>query len=99
MHVGARKYKYQMLAQSLRFLECIAEGFLDVNNGFLLIASFGDHVIGGVLFLEWNGTLYYKFNASVPGDLAHRPNDLLMWTGIEHAVSTGCQWLDLGLSD
>ena len=52
-----------------------------------------------MLYLEWQHTLYYKFNASDPDELTLRPNDLLMWSGMELAQERGLDTLDLGLSD
>jgi CelD/BcsL family acetyltransferase involved in cellulose biosynthesis len=99
MHLGLRKYKYQMLAQPFRFFENIWRAFLEPGHGFLLLALFQGKAIGGVLFLIWKDTLYYKFNASAPSDLAHRPNDRLIWEGIELGKSRGCRHFDFGLSD
>src|SRR5437016_2362263 len=49
--------------------------------------------------VKWKDTLYYKFNASLPDDLSHRPNDLLIWHGIQEGKKRGLTYLDFGLSD
>ncbi len=55
--------------------------------------------MAGDFFLEWKDTLYYKFNASLPGDLSHRPNDLLIWEALQLGKKKGLAYLDFGLSD
>lgn len=99
MHLHSRKYKYGLLAQPYRFFDNIRRLILEPGNGGLMLATLGGEVIAGTLYLEWNGRLFYKFNASVPAHLGHRPNDLLIWEGIRHAKEHRCGYLDFGLSD
>jgi CelD/BcsL family acetyltransferase involved in cellulose biosynthesis len=99
MHLRIRKYKYRLLAQPFRFFENIWHQFAEKQSGILLVAIHRGEIIGGVMFLEWNNKLYYKFNASVPADLAYRPNDFLIWEGIQYGKSKGYSFLDFGLSD
>jgi CelD/BcsL family acetyltransferase involved in cellulose biosynthesis len=99
MHIRIRKYKYRLLAQPYRMFENIWRVFIEKGKGVLLLAMHSGQIIGGVLFLEWKDTLYYKFNASAPADLAHRPNDLLIWEGIQYGKAKGYAHLDFGLSD
>lgn len=99
LHIGVRKRKYRLLGQPLGFFESIWRNFLEPGRGALILADRGGEVIGGTLYLEWNGSLYYKFNASDPAHLEHRPNDLLIWEGVKHAGARGCRQLDFGLSD
>jgi lipid II:glycine glycyltransferase (peptidoglycan interpeptide bridge formation enzyme) len=99
MHLRIRKYKYGLLAQPYSFFQNIWRHFLTAQHGFLLLALCEDKIIAGDLFLEWKDTLYYKFNASLPGDLSHRPNDLLIWEGIQRGKNRGLKFLDFGLSD
>ena len=99
LHLGVRKHKYGLLAQPYRFFENIWAGFVASGRGRLSLAVRENQMIGGVLFLEWKDTLYYKFNASSPTDLGPRPNDLLMWEGIAYGKARGLSFLDLGLSD
>lgn len=99
LHLAVRKHKYQLLAQPYRFFEHIWQQFIEGDCGLLLLAEYQGEVIGGVLFLEWKDGLYYKFNASNPDHLCRRPNDLLIWTGIQYAKAKGYTHLDFGLSD
>jgi CelD/BcsL family acetyltransferase involved in cellulose biosynthesis len=99
MHLKIRKYKYSLLAQPYSFFQNIWRHFVETQHGFLLLALCEDKIVAGDFFLEWKGTLYYKFNASVPDDLSHRPNDLLIWEGIQLGKNKGLTYLDFGLSD
>ncbi len=99
MHLKIRKYKYGLLAQPFNFFESIWEQFVERQRGFLLLAVYEQKIIGGIFFLQWKDTLYYKFNASLSVELSHRPNDLLIWEGIKYGKASGCTYLDFGLSD
>ncbi len=99
MHLGIRKYKYRMLAQPYAFFENIWRHFVEEGNGVLMLATYQSDIIGGVMFLEWKDGLYYKFNASSPAQLSVRPNDLLIWEGIQYAKARDLTYLDFGLSD
>lgn len=99
MHLKIRKYKYGLLAQPYCFFQNIWRHFVETQHGFLLFALCEDKIVAGDLFLVFKDTLYYKFNASLPGDLSHRPNDLLIWEGIQRAKNLGLKFLDFGLSD
>jgi CelD/BcsL family acetyltransferase involved in cellulose biosynthesis len=99
MHLRVRKHKYRLLAQPYRFFQNIWRRFVEAQSGLLMLAEHGGRIVGGVLFLEWKDGLYYKFNASCAEDLPFRPNDLLMWEGIQYGKAQGFTRLDLGLSD
>ena len=99
LHLRVRKHKYGLLAQPYRFFESIWERFVEKDKGTLLLAWKGGRVIAGVMYLEWKDTLYYKFNASDPDELQSRPNDALLWGGIQHGHSRGLAKLDFGVSD
>lgn len=99
LHLVTRKQKYRMLAQPFAFFENLWKEFIEPGNGRLVLARLADRVVAGVLFLEWNDRLYYKFNASHPDFREARPNDAVMWAGIEYGRARGHHLLDLGLSD
>lgn len=99
MHLKIRKYKYSLLAQPFQFFQNIWRHFMEQQQGFLLLAVLGERIVAGDLFLQWKETLYYKFNASTPEALSVRPNDLLIWEGIQRARNRGLKYLDFGLSD
>ncbi len=99
MHLRVRKYKHHLLAQPYRFFENLWRDVLQRGEGALMLATRGDDVIAGGLFLEWKDTLYYKFNTSVPEYLCYRPNDLLIWEAVQYAKSKGYVELDFGRTD
>ena len=99
LHLRVRKHKYGLLAQPYRFFQAIWDHFLDAGDGRLLLAHVDGTPVGGVLYLEWKDTLYYKFNASSVTSLEVRPNDLVVWEGLAHARSRNLSWLDFGVSD
>ena len=99
MHLKIRKYKYGLLAQPYSFFQNIWRHFVETQHGFLLFALCEDKIVAGDFFLVCKDTLYYKFNASLPGDLSHRPNDLLIWEGIQRGKNLCLKFLDFGLSD
>jgi CelD/BcsL family acetyltransferase involved in cellulose biosynthesis len=99
LHVALRKSKYRLLAQPLAFFEAIARRFQVAGRWHALGAWIGDRLVAGTIYLSWGDTFYYKFNASAPDALDARPNDLLIWKGIELAIARGFRRFDLGPSD
>lgn len=99
MHLKVRKYKLGLLAQPFQFFQNIWRHFVEPGNGFILLAIYNDRIVAADFFLVWKETLYYKFNASHSDGLSHRPNDLLIWEGIQQGRNRGLKLLDFGLSD
>lgn len=99
LHLRTRKLKYGLLAQPWAFFEMIWDRFLAAETGDLVVAELDGVVVAGVVFLRWKDTLYYKFNASDAESLEKRPNDAIMWEGLQLAHRSGDAWLDFGVSD
>ncbi|MQA00213.1 MAG: GNAT family N-acetyltransferase [Dehalococcoidia bacterium] len=99
LHREVRRRKYHLLAQPWAFFEAMHREFSTTGRMVVLLARLGDRVIGGVVALQWGGTLYYKLNASALDELEVRPNDLLAWEGLGLARRLGCSNFDWGLSD
>lgn len=99
LHREVRRRKYRLLAQPWAFFEAMHCEFSTSGRMTVLLAHLGDRLIGGVVALEWGGTLYYKLNASALDELEVRPNDLLAWEGLRLARRLGCSSFDWGLSD
>jgi CelD/BcsL family acetyltransferase involved in cellulose biosynthesis len=98
LHLRVRKLKYHLLAQPWPFFEALWDHFLCDGNGRLLLAEHDGTTVSGVLFLRWKDTLYYKLNASLGEALSVRPNDAVLWEGLQHAHAEGLTWLDFGVS-
>ncbi len=99
LHVALRKTKYRLLAQPLRLFELLEQRFQETGGWHSLAAYLGPEMIAGTIYLHWGDTLYYKFNASAADQLHARPNNRLVWEGLQLAKSLGCRYLDLGPSD
>ena len=99
LHSQVRSRKYRLLAQPLAFFERLRAEFASSGDLAVLIAEADGVAVAATLFLVWQDTLYYKFNASRADALDVRPNDLLIWSGIEHGKRLGLSRLDFGLSD
>ena len=99
LHLRVRKYRHRLLAQPYQFFERIFDQFMETDNGVLILAESDGSIVAGVLFLEWKNKLYYKFNAWDPEFSASRPNDAILWAGIEYCKERDLAGLDLGLSD
>jgi CelD/BcsL family acetyltransferase involved in cellulose biosynthesis len=97
MHCHVRKSKYRLLAQPLAFFEQLHAAFAPDDQIIVLLAERDGRPIGGILLLQWQDTLYYKFNAST--DAAFCPNDLLAWESLRLGRRRGLARLDFGLSD
>jgi len=101
MHAQLRKTKYRMLAQPFGLFAAIRERFTaasgEPGDVVVVIAEAEGQPIAGILLILWQGTAYYKFNASF--DTRLRPNDLLTWHAIRYAKDRGCGSFDFGISD
>jgi lipid II:glycine glycyltransferase (peptidoglycan interpeptide bridge formation enzyme) len=99
LHQRLRKRKFRLLAQPPAFFAALAAHFEAVAGWHPLGAFLDDRLLAASIFLRWGDVLYYKFNASDPEALALRPNNLLIWAGMQLAHALGCRVLDLGPSD
>jgi len=99
LHTGVRKRKYRLLPQPRSFFTSIRARFAATGDWHALAAVRGGELLAATVYLRHRDTLCYKFNASDPDGLGARPNDLLLWSGIELAARLGCTMVDLGASD
>ena len=99
LHLGVRKHKYRLLPQPRAFFASMHARFGARGDWHALAAERDGELLAVTVYLRHRDTLFYKFNASDPAGLGARPNDLLLWSGIELAGRLGCTMLDLGASD
>ncbi len=99
LHTGVRVRKYRLLPRPHAFFARMHDRFAAIGGWHPLAAVHDGAVVAVTVYLRHGSTLYYKFNASDPTALHLRPNDLLLWSGIELATRLGCTALDLGASD
>lgn len=101
MHAHLRKTKYRMLAQPVALFTAIRDNVAAppgrAEDVAVVIAEAAGLPIAGILLILWQGTAYYKFNASL--DTRLRPNELLTWHAIRYAKERGCTRFDFGISD
>jgi lipid II:glycine glycyltransferase (peptidoglycan interpeptide bridge formation enzyme) len=82
--------------KSEEFFKIIFDEFLPKNMAKLFIASDGDRVVGGMLFLRCKNNMTYYINSSDDNYFTCSPNQLLMWNSIRWGSSNKIDTLDLG---
>jgi CelD/BcsL family acetyltransferase involved in cellulose biosynthesis len=99
LHARTRR-RQGVPVQPRRFFELIWSRLVERDLAFILLADAGPRrAVAGALFLAWNGTTIYKFGASDPESLPHRPNHLIFWTAIQEACARGDRRFDFGRTD
>ena len=99
LHVGVRTRKYRLLPQPYSFFESLHATFSATDDLRVALAQVEGRTVAGILYIQSGQTLYYKFNASDAEELKVRPNEQLIWAGIEHCIDRGLSAIDLGVSD
>lgn len=99
LHVGVRTRKYRLLPQPYAFFSALHEAFGGDDRIVVALARLDGRAIAGILYIESGSTLYYKFNASATDGLSVRPNEQLIWAGMEHCLKRDLTAIDLGVSD
>jgi len=74
--------------------EIIKEGL-----GYVVLVRINNKIISSGIFAGFNKIVTYKFSASHPVYLKHRPNNLMLWTGIQEAKRRGFEIFDFGRTD
>jgi hypothetical protein len=99
LHVGVRTRKYHLLPQPYSFFEALHANFSATDDLRVALAHVDGRPVAGIVYIRSGQTLYYKFNASDTDGLKVRPNEQLIWAGIEHCIERGLTGIDLGVSD
>ncbi|TMF14266.1 MAG: GNAT family N-acetyltransferase [Chloroflexi bacterium] len=81
------------------FFDSLWRRVIEPGFGFVAFVYLRERPIAADLFLAWNGTLIGKFNASDQQFWSLRPNNLVVWAGIEWACRRGYRVLDFGKTD
>lgn len=82
--------------QPRRFFENLHEWMIKGDKGMVAMAESGGRAIAGAVFLHFGGTAIFKYSASDPIYQAARPNNLVMWRGVQWYREHGFQTLSLG---
>ena len=98
LHLRTRR-RLGVPVQPRRFFDLLWERMLGRGLGFCVTALLDSKPVAAAVFLDWNGTLIYKYGASEPEYWGLFPNHLLFWTAIQRGCEEGAATLDLGRSD
>ncbi|MBI1184766.1 GNAT family N-acetyltransferase [bacterium] len=99
LHLGIRKYKHRLLPQPYKFFEILWEQFIKPGKGCIATAIHDEKVVGSIIYLQWQDTLYYKYSASALDELSTRPTDRIIFESIRYAKQKGLNYIDFGLSE
>lgn len=98
LHLRTRR-RQGVPVQPRRFFHLLWENVIATGLGSILIVEASARPIAAAVFLEWNGTVIYKFGASDASGWSLRPNHLLFWHAIRAACERGYRWFDFGRTD
>jgi CelD/BcsL family acetyltransferase involved in cellulose biosynthesis len=91
--------KHGVPSQPKRFFRLLLDRLPPGGTPTILIARDGGTAIAAGFFIEFKGTLDFKYSASDPATLtAKTPNHLLTWRAIEGACERRLEGLDFGRS-
>ena len=85
--------------QPRRFFVNLWHDVLAPGLGRVLVVEHRGAPAAAAVFLNWNGTVVYKYGASDPATWQLRPNNLLFATAIEQACAAGDRVFHFGRSD
>lgn len=98
LHLRTRK-RQGTPVQPRRFFRLLWRQLLEPGLGYGLLAYVKGQPVAGAIFLDWNGTVIYKYGASNPRYQGLRPNNLLFWHAIRKASEQGRRTMDFGRTD
>ena len=98
LHLKTRRKLGVPIQPEKYFIHFYKEIF-ESNLGFLVLVKMTGKIISAGIFSGFGKTLTYKYSASNPDYLKLRPNNLMLWTGIQEALSKGFLYFDFGKSD
>jgi len=91
--------KHGLPPQPDQFFNNIYANLISSKMGFISTAVYDGRIIAASLYLQFKGTVCYKYSASDIRYLEHCPNHLAMWEAIRHTAEEGFQRMDFGRSD
>jgi CelD/BcsL family acetyltransferase involved in cellulose biosynthesis len=95
LHVATRK-KLGVFPQPYSFFKSIFRHVISQSLGFITTAECEGKTIAGAVFLTYDDTIYYKYNASDKKYLDKRPNNLIIWEAIKYACENNFRYFDFG---
>lgn len=98
LHLITRR-KLGVPIQPKKFFYHLWEEILNKELGYVVLVTYDKKVISAGVFCGIGNTITYKFSASHPAYLHYRPNNLMLWTGIQEAKRRGFEIFDFGRTD
>ena len=83
-------------AHARRFFEVTADGFGDRLS--IHLAQSGDHPVGGLVAIDYAGTVTVPWASTLRSERARCPNNLIYWEAIRWAIARRARWFDFGRS-
>jgi CelD/BcsL family acetyltransferase involved in cellulose biosynthesis len=97
LHGGTRR-RHGLPPQPWRFFENIQRHLMETGRGFVATVELEEKPLAAAVFF-WHGCQgFYKFGASDYAFQQLRPNNLMMWSAIQHCAERGLHSLSLGRS-
>ncbi len=98
LHLRTRR-RHGLPPQSLMFFRNIDREIIKTGYGFIVVAKAGTQPVAAAVFLHSGREAIFKFGASDARALSLRPNNLVMWSAIEHLAAAGFHKLRFGRTD
>ena len=83
-------------AHARRFYEVMAQVF--GNRLSIHLALLGDRSVGGLVAIDFAGTVTVPWASTLRAERARCPNNLIYWEAIRWAIARGARWFDFGRS-
>ena len=98
LHVQTRR-RHGLPPQPMSFFLNIYEYIIKPGLGFIVLARRGSCAIAAAVFFRFGKNAVYKYGASDKRFQEFRPNNLVMWQGIQFLARTGIEKLHFGRTD
>jgi hypothetical protein len=95
LHGGTRR-RHGLPPQPWRFFQNIQRHLLETSQGVVAIVRKNTKPLAAGVFFWQGRAAFYKFGASDYGVQLMRPNNLMMWSAIQHCTERGLHSLNLG---
>jgi hypothetical protein len=98
LHVQTRR-RHGLPPQPASFFLNIYEHIIKPCLGFIVLAQFGSRPIAAAIFFRFGRNALYKYGASDKKFQELRPNNLVMWQGIQFLARSGAEKLHFGRTE
>ena len=98
LHVQTRR-RHGIPPQPASFFLNIHEHIIKPGLGFIVLARYGYRVVAAAIFFRFGKNALYKYGASDKGFQEFRPNNVVMWHGIQVLAHAGAEKLHFGRTD